>query len=147
MSDAVYARNATRPRPRARRALVELETLNSARLPVVSCFRVPARPSLVVSVVRCVWVWGWGLIARYARVWSFLYQSLRPLGACAVLFNVIGLSRFGLNSSLPRAIGSYQDNVSYGWGLSSNSRRVVFSLGVSRTGPSQFSSNLVMFNG
>ena len=43
MSDAVYARNAARPRPRARRALVELETLNSARLPVVSCFCVPAR--------------------------------------------------------------------------------------------------------
>ena len=49
-SDVVYARNAARPRPCARRALVELETLNSARLPVVSCFCVPARPSLVVFV-------------------------------------------------------------------------------------------------
>ena len=65
--------------PRARRASFRTET--SSGTPV-ACSRVfvlpPARP-FCRSWVRCVWVWGWGSIARVTRLWLFFFQSLRPL--------------------------------------------------------------------
>ena len=98
---------------------------------LLSCFCAPARPSLVFrSWVRCVWVWGWGSIARVTRLWLFLFQSLRPLVGLVSWFQryqIINLSYLGA-----RADGSSQDNVSYGWRLILISLRVVFSFGGSQ---------------
>ena len=67
---------------------------------LLSCFCAPARPSLVFrSWVRCVWVWGWGSIARVTRLWLFLFQSLRPLVGLVSWFQryqIINLSYLGL---------------------------------------------------
>ena len=44
-----------------------------------------SRPPVPCRVrwVRCVWVWGWGLIARFACVWSFLLPVPAPVrGLC-----------------------------------------------------------------
>ena len=71
----------------------------TARLPV--CFRAVAAAALATRPARPPFLPGLfqGLIARFACVWSFLYQSLRPLGACAVViqrYQIINLSYLGL---------------------------------------------------